>query len=81
MVLSHHCQLAAPGGPWDSSSQGEAEGRRETRFYLKWWVCAREVEDGGGGREGRDDSLSLAMTPGVQHALLTASDTTMRGEG
>lgn len=67
MVLPHHCQLTAPGAPWDSSSEGEAEGRRKTRIvFLNLVVCAGEVEDGGSGREGRDDSSSLPMTPRVE---------------
>lgn len=40
-VLSHHCQLTASGVPWDSSSEGEAEGQRKMRIvFLNLVVCA-----------------------------------------
>lgn len=47
-ALPHHCQLTAPAAPWDSSSEGEAEGRGKMRIvFLNLVVC---VGEGGGWR-------------------------------
>lgn len=76
VVLSHHCQLTAPGAPWDSCWESETEGRRKMRIvYLDLVVGAGEGDDGGGWERWQLESSS--DTRGA-HALLTASDTAMQ---